>query len=325
MRELNPLVITTDRNGWLPKELRRIGIDHAIEHIPSVRSISSLIWSNRAFSSRVASRLQNASPLAIIANNHEEAILASEIAAKLSTKSAVILRDSYLTKAALEKYKWDLPDHALAVGKDLAALAAESSASAPVTRIYDAITDFAEPVERSSHFPDAALVVGTRQPGKGWKELIEAIDIAAKTEPGLLRTRFVFTGSPPDGFISKDHVSFVGHTENFFERLRQFKLVINPSKAESFGLAPAEAIAAGVPLLSTRTGIFSDALRLPEEWSLPGPDPALMAKQIVLLYRNWSSIPYPVGDLQRQIKTLFSPDNAAQPILDCVARMHGGR
>ncbi|MGP1666149.1 MAG: hypothetical protein ACTS5I_09630, partial [Rhodanobacter sp.] len=216
MRDLNPIVITTDRNGWLTQELDRIEVDHAIEAIPSVRSIPSKLWGNRAFARRVAGQLKHSRPLAIIANNHEEAPLAYLLAKELKTKSAVILRDPYLTKDTLEKYDWDLPDHTLAVGMDLAGLAVGCNASIPVTRIYDAITDFAEPVELPSAFPDTVLVIGSSHPRKGWKELIEAISIADEMEPGFKSVRFVFSGSAPDGYPSNERFSFAGHTPDFF-------------------------------------------------------------------------------------------------------------
>jgi glycosyltransferase involved in cell wall biosynthesis len=324
MRELNPLVITSDQNGWLPRELSRTGVSYLIERIPSIRSIPARLWSVRSFASKIASRLENSRPLAIIANSHDEAVLAYAVAKKLNTKSAVILRDPDLTKETLEKYGWNLPDHTLAVGINLAALAKGCNASIPITTIYDAVTDFGEPTEMAPTFPSEVLVVGTRQPRKGWKELIEAIDIAAQTEPGILRTHFVFSGSPPHGHIARDHIAFAEHTDMFFERLLKFKLVINPSRAESFGLAPAEALAAGIPLLSTHTGIFRHPINLPKEWAMPWPDPESMAKQIAALYRNWSTIRNPVPDLQNQIKILFSPEKAAEPILGSIERMQRG-
>lgn len=318
---LKPLVIVGGE-GWLPTRLRSTGTAVHVMPVPATRSIAARLFGNRRFVRHARSAIKGR-PLAIVANNHQEAALAAGLAQALGTRSAVILRDSHLTKEALERYQWDLPDHAFAVGYPLTELARACNASVPVTPLFDAVEshDFAPPKAKPARFPDGVLVVGSDAPQKGWRDWIEAAARATDAEPALAQVRFDFTGSQPKNIQVDSRHRFIGHREGFHELVRTYDLVVNPSRIESFGLAAVETLAAGVPLLTTPVGVLGRELPHPEPFTIPAADPHGMAERLGALFRGWREADPRLEDSQSQIRARFSPAAAAAPVLDCIERM----
>lgn len=318
LRELSPLVVL-GAEGWLADELRTQSIDVFVTGVPSVRSLSARLWGNRAFVRRVAARVEK--PLAVIANNHQEAMLAAELGRATGARSAVILRDSYLTKDVLEKYGWDEPDHTLAVGGTLASLAEGCNASVPVTTINDSITpsDFMPP--KSSTSPQKILVVGGSDQRKGWSDWIEAVEAAKKIMPEVGNLQFDFTGKADLSAVG--NYRFLDKTNNFRDLVRSYDLVIHPSRSEAFGLAAVEAVAAGVPVLTTRTGIFANGLRYPEYLSMEAGEAEAMGQKFAALLKSWDQVQPAFADAQSSVKR-FTPEAAAASVIDCIERMQRG-
>jgi glycosyltransferase involved in cell wall biosynthesis len=320
MRDLSPLVIMGSP-GWLSDECRRLGIKTLVTSVPSVRSLAARLWGIRSFVENTLGRLAEA-PLAIIANNHQEAILAAALARRLRTRSAVILRDSYLTINRLQKYGWDEPDHALAVGAYLERLATNANASVPVTHLYDSVTDFIEPKKKPDSFPKAALVVGSPAEQKGWRAWIAAVENAIRIEPDLENVRFDFTGEAPDSVTPSKRFRFGCRDENFGGLVRGYDLIVNPSQSESFGLAGAEALAFGVPLLTTSVGVLGSEIKIAPQMIMGGSSEK-MSESLCSLYRGWRDIDPMVAESQKSIRA-FSASRAAGTVIDCMYRMQRG-
>jgi glycosyltransferase involved in cell wall biosynthesis len=321
MRELNPTVVL-GAEGWLAEDLRAHGIAVLIRKFPSTRSWLGRIGANRLFI-RALARTLGARPLAVIANNHQDAVLAAGIARILDTRSAVILRDSWLTREALEKYAWDAVDHTFAVGPHLARLATSIDASVPVTTIYDSVAeeDFAAPKPVARKFPERVLVIGSRDERKGWNDLASAVAIARAQEPSLAKIRFEFTDEPPS-----DPMFFrVDRPRELKSLAREYGLVINPSRRESFGLAAVETLAAGVPLLSTNAGVIGNEIRLPEPFIMPAAKPLDMATSLLRLFRSWPPRSTGVRPAQDMLRRKYTPRRTAIPVLAGIKRMHVGR
>jgi glycosyltransferase involved in cell wall biosynthesis len=319
MRDTAPLVVLGSE-GWLAENLRSQSIDVFVTDVPSARSLTGKLWSNRRFARRIAERV-GAAPLAFIANNHQEAIHAVALAQLMNSRSAVILRDSYLTKSALEKYLRDKPDHILAVGTGLTSLAQTLNAGAPATLLYDSVeeSDFAEPKPKPSQFPAAVLVIGSSGEQKGWRDWMRAVAIACARDPRLAEIRFDFTGSSPENTHVSAQFRFIGHDTSFKARVRAYDLAVNPSKLEAFGLAAAETLAAGVPLLSTSCGVIGSEIPLPVPMMMP-KDAEGMADALLHLYSNWTNIDPRIEDSQHAIRS-FTPAKSAAVILTCVERV----
>ncbi|MEX2129664.1 MAG: glycosyltransferase family 4 protein, partial [Xanthobacteraceae bacterium] len=125
-----------------------------------------------------------------------------------------------------------------------------------------------------------------------------------------------FTGNRPDptlndlklGRLKASRCNFLGRVEAFRDLSRSYDLVINPSRMETFGMAAIEVLAAGVPLLSSRTGVMEQVQERPQMLFAPGrPDELAAALKRVL--REWPDLDFGVARSQENIRRRFLIDN----------------
>lgn len=83
-------------------------------------------------------------------------------------------------------------------------------------------------------------------------------------------------------------------------------------------MAAIEVLAAGVPLLSSRTGVIEQVQTNPELLFLP-KDPASLANALENVFRHWNRIDFGVAEAQRRIREHFLIDRTATE-LDAVYR-----
>ncbi len=110
--------------------------------------------------------------------------------------------------------------------------------------------------------------------------------------------------------IQKDSVYFHGHVprEEVLDALLQARLGVFPSYAESFGLAPAEAMAAACPTIYTERGCGGELVRDHKDGLLIDPDkPEQIAEAILRLLQD-DSFATQLGTAgQDRIREKFSP------------------
>ena len=104
--------------------------------------------------------------------------------------------------------------------------------------------------------------------------------------------------------------NFLGKKDAFRELVRKYDLVINPSRRESFGMAAIEVLAAGVPLLSTRTGVMEKIQSSPRCLVSPS-SPGCLASAIKYIYEHWDEVDFRVGECQENIKSQFIINDTA--------------
>ena len=127
-----------------------------------------------------------------------------------------------------------------------------------------------------------ALVVSRLAPEKGIEVAIEACRIAG--------VPLVIAGDGPErGRLDTGErgVRFVGRVgdDELAELRRAAGVALAPSRsAETFGLAAAEAMAAGLPVAASRIGALPELV--PEEWLVPPGDPDALAATITRLHRD---------------------------------------
>lgn len=97
---------------------------------------------------------------------------------------------------------------------------------------------------------------------------------------------------------------YLERAEDFRALATQYDLVINPSRNESFGMAAIEVLAAGVPLLSSRTGVIEKVQRNPEMMFAPR-DPQSLANAFGNLLARWNETDFGVAEAQTRIRERF--------------------
>jgi phosphatidylinositol alpha-1,6-mannosyltransferase len=98
--------------------------------------------------------------------------------------------------------------------------------------------------------PVIVFVGRASDPRKNVRLLLEAMPLVRARIPGA-RLRLI--GEPPNERLPEG-VEAIGVVESLPDHLRAASLFVLPSRQEGFGIVAAEALAAGVPVLSTRSG-----------------------------------------------------------------------
>jgi glycosyltransferase involved in cell wall biosynthesis len=101
--------------------------------------------------------------------------------------------------------------------------------------------------------------------------------------------------------------NFLSRVEAFRDLVRSYDLVINPTRMESFGMAALEVIAAGVPLLSTRTGVIEQVLESPDVL-FPPNRPDMLAATLKRVLLHWEAIDFGTQRGQENIRARFLID-----------------
>jgi glycosyltransferase involved in cell wall biosynthesis len=91
---------------------------------------------------------------------------------------------------------------------------------------------------------------------------------------------------------------------------------------ESFGMAALEVLAAGVPLLSSRTGVI-EQVQYRNEMLFPPHQPRALADSLKNVILRWPDIDLGVPGAQENIRRLFSIDNTANRVSEAYRRLLG--
>jgi glycosyltransferase involved in cell wall biosynthesis len=319
MRRWNPILVCS-RAGWLTRESEQAGVPVICEQFPRSRSLVGRFYGNGVFARHAAERLRSivSGQLIVHANDHLEGLLGLKLAAALGARSAIFLRSPSMTRADYFKYRCNDYGLIAAVGDELRARARGWDPGRRIELIHDGIErdEFAPPKPRAQKPPGRILVIGSALDWKGWADLTEALYLLER-EKALPPTIFDFTGAEPAAGANDLKLSrlisarcnFLGRVEAFRDLVRRYDLVINPSRMESFGMAAIEVLAAGVPLLSSRTGVI-EQVQEREEMLFPPSQPAALAFTLRHLLENWNSADFGVSRAQENIRNRFIIDHA---------------
>jgi glycosyltransferase involved in cell wall biosynthesis len=86
------------------------------------------------------------------------------------------------------------------------------------------------------------------------------LDAFAEIRRQIPEARLRFVGEPPSA-AADDGVEIAGPVASVAEHVRQASLLLLPSLQEGFGIVAAEALAAGVPVVTTPSGGPEDLIR----------------------------------------------------------------
>lgn len=319
-RDLNPLIVT-QRQGWLSERCKENGVLNLAIPFPKSRSLQGRWIGNRKFARAVLNEVgaRGFSPRLVVANDHIEALLAWQIARLARIPKVSFVRTAEMTVRDLIKYKCNTFDFLYPVGRGLSALVRKEIPGVRFREFSESVAedDFHPEMRKSEEFPSHILVAGSEDPMKGWPDIIAAVDLLEEDSefPAL---EYDFTGGTPDWF-GKNHLSasrraklnFIGRQENFSAYVRRYGLAVHPSRMESFGLAPFEILAAGVPLLSSKAGEI-DRIRSRPEWLFEPGNVQDLADKFRFLRAHWRTVTTDVAEAQQNIRRRFIFDASAR-------------
>lgn len=317
-------MLVTSPGGWLANEARRHGAIVVEEPFRSSRSLRALLFGNAMLVRRISTRLAKLAiePIIVQANDHTEGLLGIEIARRVGARSAIILRSSMMSRRDFLKYRCNEYDFISAVGEDFRARVQFWSPDRKIALIHDGIAEeeFAQPKAKPDMLPRRILVIGSPQDLKGWGDLADAL-FRLQEDGALPPLQFDFTGKPSENSPSALKLArvnglncvFLDRVDEFRDLVLQYDLVINPSRMETFGMAAVEVLAAGVPLISSRTGVIEQIIEEPAMLFPPG-EPDDLAAALRRLFADWSKLDFGVARSQENIRKRFLIDRTVDKL-----------
>jgi len=161
--------------------------------------------------------------------------------------------------------------------------------------------------------------VGRLHPSKGHKYLIEAVAHLRETHPSI-RLLIVGDGPLQKEFIEQAHarglreqIYFLGYRDDVYTILAASDALVQPSLFEGFGLASAEAMACGLPVISTDLPSIAEVV-LHEKTGLlvpPGDSHALSKAMATFVDNPALAATYGAHGKQR-VEEMFSSEVIAQ-------------
>ncbi len=307
--------------GWFTEECDRIHIPSIVRMFPRSRSLFARMIGNRLFAKQAVADLsaRQMIPDVVFANDHQEALIALAIAEKLGAKKAILLRSPGMRREDYFKYCCNAFDHISAIGEELTARVKGWDSARKIHCTHDGVLEdeFLPVKQKSQSPPSRILAIGSPLAWKGWADLTEALRLLSQSSalPGL---QIDFTGTMPKrgendlklGFLAEVECRFLGRVEKFRELVRGYDLVINPSRMETFGMAAVEVVAAGVPLLSSRSGVIEKVIASEAMLFAPN-DPGALASALRNLFTRWSEIDFRLAQSQQNIRDRYMIDHAA--------------
>lgn len=329
VRAWRPAVLCS-KSGWLTEECARQGVAAVLEPFPSSRSLSARLWGISNFAGRVASILPQRSilPRIVHANDHQEGLLALAVARKFNAKTAIVLRSPGMCREDYFKYDCNKFDYISAIGDELTGRVRSWDPSREIDCVYDGVfeEEFLPPKQLGQNAPSRILVIGSPLVWKGWADLTHAIYLLEQ-RGDIAPVELDFTGDLPlksENDLSIDRLSsrcnFLGRVEGFRDLVRSYDLVINPSRMETFGMAAVEVIAAGVPLLSSRTGMIEE-VQTKAALLFTRCHPASLGSALKNILQNWNGFDFGIAVSQKLIRQKFTIDHAAERLNEVYTRL----
>jgi glycosyltransferase involved in cell wall biosynthesis len=183
--------------------------------------------------------------------------------------------------------------------------------------------EFFYPVHNESRPENSIIVTNSADtPLKGLRYLLEAVSQVSKKQS----VKLTVIGEPKkNGIVKKlvkelaieDVVHFTGRIKNeeFADYYSKATIAIVPSLYEGFGLPAAEAMASGVPIISTSGGalpeVVGDAGIL-----VPPADSAAMAREIIFLFNHPDQRKRMAQEGIRRVDDIFNWSKAAGDMVD---------
>ncbi len=317
LESLRPLAVESlvlcSEPGWLSDWCAGQKLACEILPAPKARSLRGRLYANHAYVGRAIATLHSRGfvPDWLIANDTEESLHAGALAHRLQKPWAVILRNSALSRAEFLKYQADAAQRVFAVGDELQREARSWIGPERVRAYREGLLDaeFFDARPKPAQFPTRILIAGSEQPRKGWQDFVAALGEAEQSHADFPALQLALTGAEPADLLQRyrgrAQFRFLGRINGFSACVREYDLAIHPSRNESFGLAPFEILAAGVPVLCSQTGAINERV-LPAELRFPPGDAHALAQRLRHLWRHWPQLDFRLPAIQQGLRFEYS-------------------
>lgn len=320
-KEFNIYIICSSK-GWFTHQLDELDIKYFLIKFPSYKSFFGKIFKLKKWSTNIYTLLKREkfTPNIIIANNYIESIYSLKLSNLFNDCTTItFFRDSYMSKKDYHYFKCENIDLKICISDYMQKKLLYCNNTKVVT---DGLLskEFYPLKEKSPTFPKKVLLLGGPHTEKGWNTFFEAIDNILRKHNIKLFDSIITTGIPSQQQKNKlklnNSIEVIFHQkfENLLEEVRKYDLVVFPSKKESFGLAALEVIAAGIPLLSSKTGIIHEVIN--EECLLFSPGNVReLEDKLIYLYKNWAQIEFNLITQQRRIKEKYLVEHQIEKLI----------
>ncbi len=264
--------VVVGEEGWLAEELKKLNALACRVRFPTVRSIVSRLIYTRDFMKAIDRVNAQYGPFHIVnANDTWDSLIAEIVSKRLKIPWVVHLRSVVQDfRSHFYKYHCNRASAVVAVSQyrydQVKDLEVKNLVYIPeglnIEEIYD-------PEIKDIDFPYKVGIVGSDKPVKGWDDVAVAYSRIYKNK-GRLPEKITFIGRTTEERkreilkILEDvkalEVEFLDHINNFTEAIKEFDLIVVPSREESYGMAMVESIASGVPILVSKTGIIPEII-----------------------------------------------------------------
>ncbi len=269
------------------------------------------------------------------------------LGARLAARGRVVVSrrvDDPLPRGLLTRLRYvTLPDHVVAVSQGIRRVLLEAGVPAErVSQVYSAVDASAyqsaltrDAARARLGLPgDSAVVVVVAQliPRKGHRFLLDAVPRIRARHPRL-QVLFVGDGELRDALAARVDadglggvVRLLGHREDVADILRAADLLAHPATLEGFANVAMQAMAAGIPVVSSAVGGMPESVRDGENGLLVRPaDPAALADAIDRLLCD-PDLRRRLGERGRAIvESEFTVDAMVQGNLRVYERLLAGR
>ncbi|MCB9645031.1 MAG: glycosyltransferase family 4 protein [Deltaproteobacteria bacterium] len=266
--------LATPAPGPLAEAARALGVE--VLEAPALAGGRSL-WRRAVGGLELGALARRAQrPDLVVACTVSAAPAARRVAARLAVPYAVHLRNTYAGRSGRSPFvRYGVPMAPAVLAVSRATLDAyHAAAGRPAGQLAEVVPDGVEP---AAGLPRAAARAALGLPAEGpVAAVVGAIGeakgtaFAADVVAGLpgLRLAVLGSGAPAAeaALSARPEVAFVGFVPNAARVMAAFDVLLHPSVSEAFGLAPLEAMAAGVPVVASRVGGLPEALGEAAMW-----------------------------------------------------------
>jgi glycosyltransferase involved in cell wall biosynthesis len=320
-------VLITGSDGWLTSEVRAAGIPVIVYPFPSSRSFKARVFGNWGFGRAVANLCKPYidGGCLVHGNDHIQSLLALALAGALRVPSVLTVRSGAMSRRDFFKYGCDRHGRVVAVGEQLHQRIREWGQPLNITLIENGVndTEITQSAENTRRFPSTVLVPGSIPEFKGWRDLVDALVLLEERGLGAA-VEFQLLGNNNGLDVAESvgasrlktfRIRHIPLTHDFKKTAGSFPFAVHPSRSESFGMALLEVLAAGVPVLTSRTGV-AERVVADSRFLFEPSNPVDLAEKLAALMSDFSGADQVVRRAQEIIRKQYCVSRTAAQYME---------